>query len=114
MRATTWVIIAIAGSLAGHEAARSADAPKFVIPGKPGVPVIINGYDASYSIVEGDWGLDRPTGVPPAAGAAARSLRPRLFSGRWRRTRLRPPRSGAAAESAAAASRAAISSQLGH
>jgi hypothetical protein len=65
MRATTWVIIAIAGSLAGHEAARSADAPKFVIPGKPGVPVIINGYDASYSIVEGDWGLDRPTGVPP-------------------------------------------------
>jgi hypothetical protein len=65
MRATTWVIIAIAGSLAGHEAARSADAPKFVIPGKPGVPVMINGYDASYSIVEGDWGLDRPTGVPP-------------------------------------------------
>ena len=30
-----------------------------VIPGKPGVPVIINGVDASYAVVEGDWGLDR-------------------------------------------------------
>jgi hypothetical protein len=28
-----------------------------VIPGKPGVPVIINGVDASYAVVEGDWGL---------------------------------------------------------
>ena len=29
----------------------------FVIPGKPGVPIIINGVDASYAVVEGDWGL---------------------------------------------------------
>jgi hypothetical protein len=65
MRAAAWFVVAMAGSLAGHEEARAADAPAFVIPGKPGVPVIINGYDASYAIVEGDWGLDRPTGVPP-------------------------------------------------
>ena len=57
------MIVAVAGSLAGHALARSADAPVFVIPGKPGVPVIINGYDASYSVVEGDWGLDRPSGA---------------------------------------------------
>jgi hypothetical protein len=36
-----------------------------VIPGKPGIPVIINGYDASYTIVEGDWGLARPGQVSP-------------------------------------------------
>ena len=28
-----------------------------VIPGRPGVPIIINGVDASYSVVEGAWGL---------------------------------------------------------
>jgi hypothetical protein len=65
MRAIVWVMVAIAGSLAGHELARAADAPGLVVPGKLGVPVIINGYDASYCVVEGDWGLDRPTGVPP-------------------------------------------------
>lgn len=33
--------------------------PVIVIPGRPGVPVIINGVDASYAVVEGDWGLGR-------------------------------------------------------
>jgi hypothetical protein len=65
MRASVWIVVAMAGSLAGQDGARAADAPHFVIPGKAGVPVIVNGYDASYAIVEGDWGLDRPTGVPP-------------------------------------------------
>ena len=39
--------------------------PEIVIPGKPGVPVIINGIDASYGIVEGEFGLDRPGLVAP-------------------------------------------------
>ena len=30
---------------------------EIVIPGRPGVPIIINGVDASYAVVEGDWGL---------------------------------------------------------
>ena len=30
-----------------------------VIPGRPGVPVIINGIDASYAVVEGDFGLGK-------------------------------------------------------
>jgi hypothetical protein len=30
-----------------------------VIPGRPGVPIIINGRDVSYTVVEGDWGLER-------------------------------------------------------
>jgi hypothetical protein len=39
--------------------------PEIVIPGKPGVPVYINGVDASWSIVVGDFGLDRPNEAAP-------------------------------------------------
>lgn len=39
-------------------------APVIVIPSRPGVPVVINGRDASYAVVEGDWGLARPGAVP--------------------------------------------------
>src|SRR3954462_1807829 len=37
--------------------ALAGSAPVLVIPGRPGVPVIINGIDASYAVVEGQWGL---------------------------------------------------------
>jgi hypothetical protein len=40
-------------------------APEIVIPGKAGVPVYINGIDASYGIVEGEFGLDRPGLMAP-------------------------------------------------
>jgi hypothetical protein len=45
----------------------AAEAPSFVIPGRRDVPVIVNplGYDASYTVVEGDFGLDRPGQVNP-------------------------------------------------
>ena len=36
-----------------------------VIPGRPGVPIIINGIDASYAVVEGDWGLGKGMHVQP-------------------------------------------------
>jgi hypothetical protein len=36
-----------------------------VIPGRPGVPVIINGIDASYAVVEGTWGLGKNEQVQP-------------------------------------------------
>ena len=36
-----------------------------VIPGRPGVPIIINGIDASYAVVEGDWGLGKGIHVQP-------------------------------------------------
>ena len=50
----------------GAELARAdSKGPILVIPGKPGIPVVINGYDASYTIVEGDWGLARPGQVQP-------------------------------------------------
>jgi hypothetical protein len=36
-----------------------------VIPGRAGVPVFINGVDASYAVVEGEWGLGRNEQVQP-------------------------------------------------
>jgi hypothetical protein len=40
-------------------ACAESNGPVIAIPGRPGVPVIINGVDASYAVVEGDWGLDK-------------------------------------------------------
>jgi hypothetical protein len=39
--------------------------PEIVIPGRPDVPVIINGIDASWGVVAGEFGLDRPGMVAP-------------------------------------------------
>lgn len=58
--------VSVAAALAGLAAlttvpARAGDeGPVFVVPSRPGVPVVINGRDASYAVVEGDWGLARP------------------------------------------------------
>jgi hypothetical protein len=58
--------ISVAMALAGlaaltAAAARAGDeGPVIVIPSRPGIPVVINGRDASYAVVEGDWGLARP------------------------------------------------------
>jgi len=59
------VLVAVLGGLAAVLAtaatsARADEGPVIVIPTRPGVPVIINGRDASYAVVEGDWGLARP------------------------------------------------------
>jgi hypothetical protein len=52
--------------LIGTGCAAVADtAPVLVIPGRPGVPIIINGVDASYAVVEGDWGLSKNVHVTP-------------------------------------------------
>ena len=39
--------------------------PVIVIPGRAGVPIIINGVDASYAVVEGDWGLGKGLHMQP-------------------------------------------------
>jgi hypothetical protein len=46
-------------------AALAESGPVVVIPGRAGVPVIINGIDASYTVVEGDWGLGKGVHVQP-------------------------------------------------
>src|SRR3984885_9018003 len=45
--------------------AHAGDGFDIVIPGRAGVPVIINGVDASYAVVEGDWGLAKGIHVQP-------------------------------------------------
>jgi hypothetical protein len=39
--------------------------PVIVIPGRPDIPIIINGVDVSWSVIDGDFGLDTPLGVTP-------------------------------------------------
>jgi hypothetical protein len=39
--------------------------PVLVIPGRPDVPIFENGVDISWSVVEGEFGLDRPGQVTP-------------------------------------------------
>lgn len=73
------ITLAVLIGTAGPALAES-NGPVIAIPGRPGVPVIINGVDASYAVVEGDWGLDkgvhyqptvyggRPAEPPPEVG----------------------------------------------
>jgi hypothetical protein len=49
------ITLAVLIGTAGAACAESG--PVIAIPGRPGLPVIINGVDASYAVVEGDWGL---------------------------------------------------------
>ncbi|HML07094.1 MAG TPA: hypothetical protein VK430_03060 [Xanthobacteraceae bacterium] len=49
----------------GAAAALAQRVPVIIVPGKPGVPVMMNGVDVSWSVIEGDFGLDRPRGVTP-------------------------------------------------
>jgi hypothetical protein len=57
--------IALAILIGATSAALADSSPVIVVPGRPGVPVIINGIDASYAVVEGDWGLGKGVHVQP-------------------------------------------------
>jgi len=50
--------------MCGAAPALAQSGPVIVIPGKPGVPVYINGIDASWAVVEGQFGLDHAGSVP--------------------------------------------------
>src|SRR6266853_2559212 len=43
-----------AGALAGADTE-----PVIVVPGRPGVPIIIEGQDVRGAVIEGEWGLAR-------------------------------------------------------
>ena len=58
-----WVALAIL--IGTTSAALAGGGFDIVIPGRPGVPIIINGVDASYAVVEGDWGLGKDVQVQP-------------------------------------------------
>jgi hypothetical protein len=61
MRVAPVLLISIAMTLP----ALAGDGFYIVRPGRPGVPIIINGIDASYAVVEGDWGLAKNIHVQP-------------------------------------------------
>jgi hypothetical protein len=56
---------ALAFLIATTATAAAQTGPVIVIPGRPGVPIMINGVDASYAVVEGDWGLAKGQRVGP-------------------------------------------------
>ena len=59
------VALALASVFAGGIVAHAQDgAPNFVVPGRPNVPIVINGINASYGVAESDFGLYRPGAVP--------------------------------------------------
>jgi hypothetical protein len=59
------MLVVFACGLGGMPARAADSGPVFVVSGKAGVPVIINGRDARGAIVLGDWGLDRPSDIAP-------------------------------------------------
>ncbi len=63
MRIGLIVIVSAAFAVSLHgtmPAAASETGPVIVVPGRPGVPVIIDGVDVTGAVVSGDWGLAHP------------------------------------------------------
>lgn len=59
------IIFALAAGILCATPARADHQPMIAVPGNPAVPVIIDGQDASWAVVEGDWGLYRPGHATP-------------------------------------------------
>ncbi len=56
--------LGLATALAGLVEASADHGPVLVVPGRPHIPVPINGYNAAWGVVEGGWGLYRPGAAP--------------------------------------------------
>jgi hypothetical protein len=66
MRSTSLVVGVLGGLVLGGASALAADSgPVIVLPGRHGLPVLINGVDVTGAVVEGDWGLYSPHMVRP-------------------------------------------------
>lgn len=60
MSAGRIAILALSFVLCEASAHAGADSvPVIVVPGRPGIPIMINGRDATGAVIEGDWGLAR-------------------------------------------------------
>ena len=58
-------VTALALLIGAAPAALAGEGIDRVIPGRPGVPIIINGIDAAYAVVEGNFGLGKNIHVEP-------------------------------------------------
>jgi len=65
MRAARALLLLIGTTLPALTPAFANDGFSIVIPGRAGVPIIINGVDASYAVVESDWGLAKNVHIQP-------------------------------------------------
>jgi hypothetical protein len=66
MRKASLIVLALSSVILGNSSALAADSgPVIVVPGRPGVPVMINGIDVTGAVLEGDWGLYKPHMVGP-------------------------------------------------
>jgi hypothetical protein len=74
MRRANFVVVVLSGlmlsgvvlSVLGDAPALAADSgPVIVLPGRHGLPVLINGVDVTGAVLEGDWGLYSPHMVGP-------------------------------------------------
>jgi hypothetical protein len=97
------VAFALAFLIATNGTVFADSLPVIVIPGRAGVPIIINGVDASYAVVEGDWGLGKGIHVQPTVyGGRAVDPEPQVghyypSSGRvpgYGRLEIEPPSNG--------------------
>lgn len=59
-----FVLLAVA-VMAGAEPARAECAPVLVVPSRPDIPAVVNYFDARWSVVEGECGLNRPGHMAP-------------------------------------------------
>jgi hypothetical protein len=79
MRAARALLLLIGTTLSALSPASANDGFSIVIPGRAGVPIIINGVDASWAVVESDWGLARNVHVHPTVyGGRVVGLGPRV------------------------------------
>ncbi len=59
------VLTVVAASLLAAAPACAQNEPVIVVPGRPGVPVMMYGIDVSGAVIEGEFGLNRPGQVAP-------------------------------------------------
>src|SRR5258708_21580063 len=82
MRRASLVVLVLGGVMLGGACALAADSgPVIVIPGRQGMPVIINGVDVTGAVIEGDWGLYKPHMVDPKIIAHPAWIPGRLYPG---------------------------------
>jgi hypothetical protein len=71
--------LALAILIGATPAALASDGFNLVRPGRPGVPVLLNGVDISYAVVEGEFGLGKGVNnLPTVFGGRIIDLEPNV------------------------------------
>lgn len=106
--------VALAATMLGSaglgSAARADHAPTLVVPGRTPAPVIVNGVDAGWAVIESDWGLYRPGHVAPVVYHYGPPIYGPAVGGYYPATG-RPPRYGRLEAKPRASRRGAVEAQ---